>query len=275
MFNPTAIVTSAFGEYLSDLYLQHFSGRKPEYAAFLGGAARLVLERLGNSNALYHNAEHTMMVTLVGQEILKGKHIRDGGVSPKDWLHFMIALLCHDIGYVRGVCREDDGATCTTGVPGETVEMPAGATDAWLTPYHVDRGKLFIQQRFGGHSIIDADRVASYIELTRFPVPEDRDHAQTASFQGLVRSADLIGQLADPSYLRKHPALFYEFQETGVNEKLGYKTPADLARSYPHFFWNVVSPFVSEAISYLRVTQHGKQWVAGLYAHVFSTEHEI
>jgi hypothetical protein len=37
----------------------------------------------------------------------------------------------------------------------------------------------------------------------------------------------------------------------------------------------VVSPFVQEAISYLRVTQQGKQWVAGLYAHVFATEHEV
>jgi hypothetical protein len=45
-----------------------------------------------------------MMVTLVRQEILRGKHIREGGVSPRDWLHFISSLLCHDIGYVRGVC---------------------------------------------------------------------------------------------------------------------------------------------------------------------------
>ncbi|HBB33823.1 MAG TPA: metal-dependent phosphohydrolase, partial [Cyanobacteria bacterium UBA9273] len=56
------------------------------------------------SDALYHNVEHTILVTLVGQEILRGKHIRDGGVSCEDWLHFIISLLCHDIGYVKGVC---------------------------------------------------------------------------------------------------------------------------------------------------------------------------
>ena len=65
MFNPTSVVATAFGTYLADLYTEHFSGRKPEYAAFIGGAARLVLERLGNTDALYHNAEHTMMVTLL------------------------------------------------------------------------------------------------------------------------------------------------------------------------------------------------------------------
>ena len=199
---------------------------------------------------------------------------RDGGVSPKDWLHFMIALLCHDIGYVRGVCREDDGNTCTTGVPGETTTLPPGATDAALTPYHVDRGKLFIRQRFGGHSIIDADRIASYIELTRFPVPDDRDHAETANYQGLVRAADLIGQLADPNYLRKHPALFYEFQETGVNEKLGYKTAADLRANYPSFYWNVVHRYIQDGLDHLGVTLEGRFWIANLYAHVFAIEHE-
>jgi hypothetical protein len=49
MFNPTSVAAAAFSDYLSNLYMEHFSGRKPEYAAFIGGAARLVLERLGNA----------------------------------------------------------------------------------------------------------------------------------------------------------------------------------------------------------------------------------
>ena len=48
------------------------------------------------------------MVTLVGQEILRGKHVSVGGISPRDWLHFIISLLCHDIGYVRGICQGDE-----------------------------------------------------------------------------------------------------------------------------------------------------------------------
>jgi hypothetical protein len=65
MLNPTSIMAAHFGDHLSHLYLQYFSHRQPEYAAYLGGAARLVLERIGNSDALYHNVENTMMVTLV------------------------------------------------------------------------------------------------------------------------------------------------------------------------------------------------------------------
>jgi len=26
---------------------------------------------------------------------------------PRDWLHFIISLLCHGIGYVRGICQGD------------------------------------------------------------------------------------------------------------------------------------------------------------------------
>ena len=57
MFNPTAVVAASFGDHIAETYLQYFSGRKAEYAAFLNGCARMMLERLGNSDALYHNAE--------------------------------------------------------------------------------------------------------------------------------------------------------------------------------------------------------------------------
>jgi hypothetical protein len=234
----------------------------------------MALERIAQTDALYHNVEHTVMVTLVGQEILRGKHIRQGGVTPSDWLHFMISLLCHDIGYVRGVCRADQGDVCSTGSGDEVVSMPPGATDAFLTPYHVDRGILFIRERFGGHTVIDADLIVENIELTRFPTPEDTDHQETSDYRGLVRAADLIGQLADPGYLRKQPALFWEFEETGTNAKLGYKSPDDLRRGYPSFYWDVVHPYVEDGIDHLRVTQEGRQWIANLNAHVFATEHE-
>ena len=58
---------------------------------------------IANSDALYHDVDHTMMVTLVGQEILRGRHIKTQ-LAPVDWLHYTVATLCHDIGYVRGVC---------------------------------------------------------------------------------------------------------------------------------------------------------------------------
>jgi hypothetical protein len=46
----------------------------------------------------------------------------------------------------------------------------------------------------------------------------------------------LIGQLADINYLYKTTALFSEFRETGISNKLKYNSAADLRAKYPSFF---------------------------------------
>ncbi len=112
------------------------------------------------------------------------------------------------------------------------------------------------------------------IELTRFPIPKESDHQDTINYPGLVRGADLIGQLSDPRYLKKVSALFYEFEETRFNEKVGYKSPGDLRKNYHKFYWNGVYPYIKDALRYLTLTQQGKQIVANLYSNVFVVEHD-
>jgi hypothetical protein len=275
MFNATELLIHAFVNRLIEGYRHTYGGFKPNYGEIIAWVASMALENIANSDALYHNVEHTILVTLVGQEILRGKHIREGGVLCEHWLHFHIALLCHDIGYVKGVCRQDrtDLRLYATGIEDLQVKLPPGATDASLTPYHIDRAKKFIDERFGGHKLIDAELVKRNIELTRFPVPADEDYQDTVNYPGLVRAADLIGQLSDPRYLQKVAALFYEFEETGQNQVLGYRTPGDLREGYPKFYWNVVYRYVKDAIGYLELTQQGKQIVANLNANLFRVEH--
>ena len=274
MFNPTKIVIQAFVEQLQGMYRQIYGILEPAYPDIIAFVGRLALENISNSDAAYHDMNHTVMVTLVGQEILLGKHISEGGVPPGDWLHFMISLLCHDIGYVRGVCRGDRNGQYVCSEKGDLVPISAGATDASLTPYHVTRSKLFVRERFGvSLAHIDTGVIEANIEHTRFPVPEQEQHAPTADYPGLVRAADLIGQLADINYPRRTSALFVEFRETGASEKLGYQTPDDLRAAYPAFFWQAVRPYIGDALRHLRVTQEGKQWIANLHAHVFSEEH--
>ena len=275
MLNLTQVEIDAFVQHLQEGYRRTYGGLNPAYGEIVAWAGSMALENIANSDALYHNVDHTILVTLVGQELLRGKHIREGGVTSEDWLHVSVALLCHDIGYVKGVCQGDEPGRYVTGRDGRTVELPRGATDAALTPYHVDRGKLFVHERFSGHSLIDVERLKHYIEPTRFPVPHpDEDGIDGGGFPSIVRAADLIGQLSDPRYLKKIPALFFEFQETGITGKLGYANPADLRENYPKFYWEKVFPYVKESLSYLSLTQAGKQIKASLYANVFVVEHE-
>ena len=276
MFIPKEVSINTCVEGLQTGYRRTYGNLKPDYADILSWVANMALENIANSDAPYHNIEHTILVTLAGQEILRGKHIREGDVTCEDWLHFIISLLCHDIGYVKGVCQQDqvDQRLYATGIEGLMISLPPFATDASLTPFHVDRGKLFVEECLSDRSPLNIQAVNRNIELTRFPVPADEEHSDTVNYPGLARAADLIGQLSDPQYQQKIPALFYEFEETGANKTSGYRTPGDLRKNYPTFYRNVVFPYIQPALRYLELTLEGKQIVAHLYANVFRVEHE-
>jgi hypothetical protein len=272
MLDTMGLVIEAVSRHLTAQYRRVFADGEPDHRAAIATAVRLALERVALSDALYHDVQHTVMVTLVGTEILRGREIAKR-LTPADWLHMTVALLCHDVGYVRGACRGDTSTEVVVDLAGTRLTLPRGASDAWLTPFHVDRSKIFVRERAGVVGAVDPERVAAAIELTRFPVPDDGDHDATGTEAGLVRAADLIGQLADPDYLRKHTALFHEFVETGIAARLGYASPADLTESYPRFFWDKVEPYIGEGLRYLALTREGRQWTANLYAQVFAVEH--
>jgi hypothetical protein len=279
MLNLQKLLIEYCKDQVKDAYKRNYGDAETErgFGNIIVLSAHMALENIANSDALYHNVHHTVMVALAGQSILEGKHLSEGGVTARDWTQFMIALLCHDIGYVRGVCRIDKGGLIATGVDDRRKAVPVEGTDAALAPYHVDRSKLFVRERFGkgmpSNTNLDVELIASYIEMTRFPVPHDPFYTDTKGYGGLVRAADFIGQLADPYRTQKCSALFYEFQELGLNNSLGYRTPGDLRDSNARFYWDIVSPYVQEAIRYLHITQDGKQWIANLQANVFGLEH--
>lgn len=273
MFNPSSVVIEAFVEELVSHYT-HMYGHNETDTHLIVSNARNALEIIANSDAPYHDMNHTILVTMVGMEILRGKILVEGSVSAREWTHFVISLLNHDIGYVRGICRADRNGRYAINTRMETIAPPPGATDAFLTPYHVDRAKIYISERFENDELVDTEAVSRNIERTRFPVPSEDDAQESMDFPGLIRAADLIGQLGDPQYMRKISALFAEFKETGQAAKMGYTSAADLRAGYPGFFWEVVTPFISEGIRFLNRTQEGQLWVANLYANVFTEEHE-
>jgi hypothetical protein len=128
--------------------------------------------------------------------------------------------------------------------------LPRGASDAALTPYHVERSKLFVLDRLAEVEELDAKRIARAIGFTQFPYPSPDDETDLNEDGSLLRAADLIGQLGDPNYLRKSNALYYEFEENGLNRQFGYETPADLFDKHPHIshncaFHRCLQPFFS------------------------------
>src|ERR1700752_515188 len=50
-----------------------FGASQAHIKAVVPAAVRMALESIGNSDALYHNFEHTLLVTLAGHDILRGR----------------------------------------------------------------------------------------------------------------------------------------------------------------------------------------------------------
>ena len=250
-------------------FMRRRFGESP--ANIIESATRTTMECIGNSDALYHNIEHTMLVTLAGHSILSGRYLHTH-LEAEDYVHVLIACLAHDIGYVRGLFEEDDEDGFLVDEAGTKVSLQRGASDASLMMYHVDRSKLYVMRRLRHIPGLDPERIARAIEGTRFPAQQAQEYDAESS---ILRAADFIGQLGDPNYLRKANALYYEFEEVGMNRQLGYDSPADIVNRYPQFYWNSVAPHIQTEIGYLNKTEIGRQWIANLYSNVFRAERDI
>jgi hypothetical protein len=273
MMTVPELAAEALGSFLSSDMQRRFGSSHARLAELVPSVARLALECIGNSDALYHNVEHTMLVTLAGRDIILGRALL-APTNPNDYAHLIVECLLHDIGYVRGILEGDSENRFVVDAKGGTVGLPRGASDAALAAHHVDRSILFVLDRIGAFEVFDAERIARGIEFTRFPYSLLQEDEASDEEGLLLRAADLIGQLGDPHYLRKANALYFEFEEAGVNRQLGYASPADLVDLYPQFYWNSVRPRLETAIRYLNVTSSGRQWIANLYSNVFRAERE-
>jgi hypothetical protein len=273
MMTVPELAADALGKFLARYMRRRFGSSQADLVETVPSIARIALECIGNSDALYHNVEHTMLVTLAGHEILRGRALHSH-MPAEDYAHIIIACLTHDIGYVRGLFLADDQDGYVIDASGRKVTLPRGSSDAALMSHHVTRSKMFVMERIEGIAKLDGSRIARAIEGTRFPcsIAAETDIDEDAA---ILRAADLIGQLGDPNYIRKANALYHEFEETGLNRQLGYSSPADLVNLYPQFYWNSVAPHVQTAIRYLNVTSAGRQWIANLYSNVFRAEREI
>ena len=268
MFNPNNAVIDAFSDHTRAEFERSFPDAPTSYIRTLDLAIHTALETLLNCDCPYHDLVHTIMVTDVGRTMLQGRQLARGDITMHDWLQTIVSLLFHDVGYVRKLLRGDTDEAAVIDAAGNQVAPPSDATDAFMTPFHVDRGTLFVRERFANDAAIDTDMVAACIEMTRFPVPKDAHYQVTDTIPALVRAADLVGQMADPQYLQKLSRLHAEFVETGEAERMNFSNAAQLRSAFPEFFYNEVYPYVREGLNYLTRTQEGQAWTASLYHHL-------
>src|ERR1700741_3093314 len=157
MITLPQLAAEGLGSFLASDVRNRFGASHARLAEIIPFAAWLALECIGNSDALYHNVEHTMLVTLAGHDILRGRALHTH-MPAEDYAHAIIACLTHDIGYVRGLFKEDDKDGYVVDPSGRKVALPRGSSDAALMPYHVDRSKIFVMERIEGVAGLDKRR---------------------------------------------------------------------------------------------------------------------
>ena len=258
----------AFVTYTQDAFTDAFPAAPENDRVSLEVSARSALEILLNCDCPYHDVQHTMLVVDVGQAMLRGRQISTGDIEAKDWLHAVVAMLFHDVGYVRDLLADDDEESCVIDREGNRVKPPPGCTDAYMTPYHVSRGCLYVEERFANTPCFDVEMLKRYIEVTRFPVRREQSDQPADTVSSLVRAADLLGQMADPLYMKKLSRLFAEFLETGEVQRQGFYNTGEMRKRFPDFFEQQVRPHVGEGMKCLGKTQDGQQWIANLYHHL-------
>jgi len=260
MINLNNVMIREFERSLKDGYSKNYGLWKPEYGDIIAWAGREIGSLVSaKCDALYHNLEHMIEVTSTGQEILLGQHKKER-VEPEDWLHFSLACISHDVGYIKNLFDDDKNSLMNSG--------------AGLTSSHVDRSKKYVLGRFKGNTIINAEKISDLIEYTRFPnKAENLKNNGKDKYGILMRASDFIGQCANVHYCdRNMVKLFYEFEEIGSNQKFGYNTVRDMKIGYPNFFLKAVSPLLSEAVDCLERTENGHQIITNLYGNIKRAE---
>src|SRR6476660_1507899 len=159
MMTLPELAAEALGAFLASDMRDRFGASHARLAEVIPFAARLALECIGNSDALYHNVEHTMLVTLAGHDIFKGRALLKPS-TPTDYSNFIVACLAHDIGYVRGVVKGDGDDGYIVDGTGRKGSSPRGSSDAALAPYHVERSMLFVLAGVASVEELDGARIA-------------------------------------------------------------------------------------------------------------------
>ena len=131
MFTLPGLAAEALGAYLAEQLSRTFGSTDARLTNLVPHLSRLAFDWIGNSDALYHNVEHTMLVTQVGNEIMAGR-AQLMPTSANDYAHVIAACLFHDIGYVRGILKGDGADGYVIDSKGGKTALARGSSDAAL-----------------------------------------------------------------------------------------------------------------------------------------------
>ena len=165
-----------------------FSGKYPGYRECVTG---------------YHDLKHTTDALLAAVRLMHGAVLAGENLGAKNVALGIISALLHDSGYIQDI---DDQS----------------GTGGKYTLTHIERSIAFMDQYFRTHNFSRADfsRCSDILHCTglQTKLTEIRFQSNEIELLGkILGAADLLGQMADRTYLEKLPFLYKEYKEGGID----------------------------------------------------------
>ena len=207
-----------------------FNGKYPGYQA---------------CNTLYHDLRHTTDAFLAMSRLIHGAMLNGHHFSELNVVTGLVASLFHDVGYIL---KEND--TEGTGAK-YTVDHEQLSADFFER--HGSQNGLPEEEITVGKIMILCTNLATDIATIDFP---DRDIELLAR---MINAADLLGQMADRTYLEKLLFLYYEFKEGKVGD---YRGEVDILVKTPGFYDFVQKRFekISDLLDRFMVSHFKERW---------------
>jgi len=180
-------------------------------------------------NTWYHDLKHTTDCLLAMARLIHGAWLNGLNLPERDTALGLNAALFHDTGYIQN-------------------DADMGGTGAKYTLVHVERSVTFMEQYFSqaGFSSLDLDYCRCCVQCTGLEVKISEIPFESAHHQAvgcMLGTADLLGQMADRTYLERLPFLYREFQEGKVP---GFESELDLLSKTPAFWEFIQSRLLSD-----------------------------
>ena len=170
-------------------------------------------------NTEYHNLKHSTDAFLAMARLMHGGVERGQSLSSERTNLGLICALMHDTGYIQ--TRDDD-----VGTGAKYTRMDTNRSVEFMGKYLADH--KFPKEGFRGYA-----QVLKGTSLDTNPSEIKFESLETEFLCKALGTADLLGQMADRTYLEKLLFLFYEFRQGGI---AGYDTELELLKKTLDFY---------------------------------------
>ena len=213
-------------------------------------------------NTLYHDLRHTTDAFLAMSRLIHGAMLNGNHFSELNIITGLVASLFHDVGYIQEMHdTEGTGAKYTADHEQKSAEF--------FERHGLENG-LPEEEIVGGKVMILCTDLMTDIGTIDFP------DADIELLGRMINAADLLGQMADRTYLEKLLYLYHEFKEGRVGD---YEGEVDILRKTPRFYNFIQNRMekISALLDQFIVSHFNARWMldTNLYAEAIQRQQEF